>query len=66
MSWVKLDDQFSDHPKLLKVGPLAGWLWVSSLAYSSRYLTDGFIPEEAVPRLINLLGFCYNIVLATS
>jgi hypothetical protein len=58
MPWVKLDDQFSDHPKLLKVGPLAGWLWVSGLAYSSRYLTDGFVPIEALPKLIHLEGLC--------
>ncbi len=41
MSWIKIDDQFSDHPKIIEAGPLAGWLYVSSLCYCGRYLTDG-------------------------
>lgn len=53
MSWVKLDDQFPEHPKVLKAGPPAAWLYVCGLAYSSRQLTDGFIPEQAVGRLVD-------------
>ena len=54
MSWVRLDDQFSDHPKVLEAGPLAGWLWVCGLAYCNRLRTDGFIPAGAVPRLADV------------
>lgn len=45
MAWVKLDDQFSHHPKIMQAGPLAGWLHVCALCYCASYLTDGFIPN---------------------
>lgn len=50
MSWVRLDDQFTDHPKLAEVGPVAGWVYVSGLCYAARYLTDGFVPENIALR----------------
>jgi hypothetical protein len=52
MTWVKLDDHFPEHPKVLKAGPMAAWLYVSGLTYASRYLTDGFIPSDALPVLL--------------
>jgi hypothetical protein len=54
MTWVKLDDQFADHPKVLEAGPLASWLYVCSLTYSARILTDGFIPKAQVRRLADV------------
>lgn len=51
MGWVKLDDQFSRHPKVLRAGPLAGWLHICALNYCAQYLTDGFIPAAAVNAL---------------
>lgn len=56
MAWVRLDDHFDEHAKFERVGPLAGWLFVVSLAYAGRNLTDGFIPERAVARLANWEG----------
>lgn len=52
MAWVKLDDQFTDHPKIVAAGPQAGWLHVCAMCYASRYLTDGFIPINVIPRLM--------------
>lgn len=51
MPWIRLDDQFADHPKMTLAGSLAQLLYVSGLAYASRYLTDGYIPSAAIPRL---------------
>lgn len=51
MAWVKLDDQFARHPKVLSAGPLAGWLYIAGLCYANGYLTDGFIPLAAVRTL---------------
>ena len=48
MSWVKLDDQVTHHPKVLKAGPVAAWTWVCCIAYASQHLTDGFVPFEAL------------------
>jgi uncharacterized phage protein (TIGR02220 family) len=56
MAWVRLDDGFPDHPKVVKVGPLGETLQVRALCYAGRHLTDGFIPLEAVQRLTVGLG----------
>ncbi len=56
MGWVRVDDAFYDHPKFYEVNAIGVALWVSSLAYANRNLTDGFIPESALPRLVNLDG----------
>jgi hypothetical protein len=53
MAWVRIDDGFPDHPKALQAGPMACWLYVCGIAYANRYLTDGFIPERQVHRLID-------------
>lgn len=51
MTWVKIDDQFQDHPKFLDVSLAGVGLWVAGLAYSNRYLTDGLLTANAVRRL---------------
>jgi hypothetical protein len=51
MTWVRIDDQFPDHPKVVAAGPLAGWLAVCGLCYCNRNLTDGFIPRAVAHRL---------------
>jgi hypothetical protein len=58
MSWVKIDDGAPDHPKQLKAGAEACWLWVCGLAYCNRQTKrrDGFIPEEKVPALYPVRG----------
>ena len=50
MTWVKLDDRFPDHPKVLALGDdyergLA--LHVRGLCYAAGNLTDGFVPARA-------------------
>jgi hypothetical protein len=44
VSWVKLDDGFADHPKVLALDDRAFRWFVWSLCYSARQLTDGFVP----------------------
>src|SRR4051812_18430034 len=56
MPWVRLEDGFPEHPKIVRAGPAAAWLFVCSLAYANRNLTDGFIPSAIVPRLSELKG----------
>lgn len=51
MPWVKLDDQFPDHPKVVAAGGDAAWLYVAALCYCQAKLTDGHIPTAMVPRL---------------
>lgn len=54
MTWVRLDDQFPEHPKVIGAGASATWLYVAGLCYCSRQLTDGRIPKAVVPRLTEL------------
>ena len=51
MAWVKLDDQFPDHPKIIAAGGEAAWLYVAGLCYCSAKLTDGMIPSAMISRL---------------
>lgn len=54
MPWVRLDDGFPEHPKLIQAGAAAGWLYVAALCYSARNLTDGHIPAAVLPRLADV------------
>jgi hypothetical protein len=51
MSWVILDDRFPNHPKIVKAGGDAAWLFVASLCHANDQLTDGVILAAIVPRL---------------
>jgi hypothetical protein len=51
MTWIRVDDQFADHPKVMALGRdrLSGLgLWHVAAAYCARYLTDGFVPESFI------------------
>ncbi len=52
--WVKLDDGFTDHPKIMAVGPMAAWLHVCALCYCGRFLTDGEVPKVQVRKLADV------------
>lgn len=54
MTWIKLDDGFTEHPKILNAGRDAGWLYLAGLCYASRQLTDGVIPCQVLGRLTDL------------
>jgi hypothetical protein len=56
MAWVRIDDQFTDHPKAAHAGPLGIAMQVAGLCYCNRYLTDGFIPLAIAPRLLDFTG----------
>lgn len=57
MAWVKIDDRYAEHPKVVQAGPLGSAMFVAGLCYCNQYLTDGFIPRGKVPGLIDLSGF---------
>jgi len=54
LPWVRLDENFADHPKVERVGPLAAWLHIAALCYSARHLTDGRIPKAKAVRLVDI------------
>jgi hypothetical protein len=48
VTWVKLDDGFPEHSKILAAGPYGLAVHVRALCWAARNLSDGFIPEAAV------------------
>ena len=48
MSYVRVETSVPRHPKFLRAGPAACWLWLCGLAYCQDALTDGFIATEAL------------------
>jgi hypothetical protein len=45
VGWVKLDDGFPMHPKVVQLSFEARWAFIESLCYAARYQTDGVIPD---------------------
>jgi hypothetical protein len=52
MPWFKVDDSFHAHPKVLATDADALGLWVVAGAWSSANLTDGFVPDHVLSRLL--------------
>jgi hypothetical protein len=52
MAWVRFDPGFTQHRKRIDAGPVASWMWVSSVDYCVLHMTDGLLPESAVPSLV--------------
>ena len=44
--WVRLDDGFPEHPKILRLSDRAFRLHVTAMCWSARQLTDGRVPVE--------------------
>lgn len=51
MPWAKLDDSFYDNAKVIEAGNEAIGCYCRALSYSSRHLTDGFIPAPKMSEL---------------
>lgn len=41
MSWLRLDDAYDTHPKLLELSELERWRWTRVLLYCARHRTEG-------------------------
>ena len=56
MAWVRFDDEFYDHPKVCALSPnlrdACITLFVFADCWSSKQLTDGFIPAPQIARLM--------------
>ena len=56
MTWIKIDDSFPDHPKIIGLSDEAFRTHIRGLCYSGRFLTDGFIPSVSVSTIGSLLS----------
>jgi hypothetical protein len=52
MTWVNLDDQMPNHPKIIGLSDGAFRLHVSAIIYANRFLTDGIIRGDVVGSLM--------------
>jgi hypothetical protein len=50
MAWVKIDDSFPDHPKIVGLSDIAFRVHISGLCYCGKFLTDGKIPMKIAAR----------------
>jgi hypothetical protein len=46
MSFLRIDDGFAEHPKIVALSDLAFRVHVAALCYSARNLTDGHLPPN--------------------
>lgn len=53
MPWVRLEEDFANHPKIATVGVAGMALQVAALCYANRHLTDGLVPHGALRRLVD-------------
>lgn len=60
MPWAKLDDQYFFHPKVIAAGRDPRDVHLASVGYCAGQLTDGFIPEAALP-LIGAMAMVDNV-----
>lgn len=60
MAWVRMDDQFADHPKVVGLSDAAFRLHITGICYAARQETDGVIPRAAAfvnrKRAMELVG----------
>lgn len=51
MTWVRLDDGFVRHPRMVAAGLHGRALFIAGLCYCGAHLTDGRIPKAVLPVL---------------
>lgn len=55
MPWIKLDDRWMDHPKIISAGRDARDMWLASLTYCAKHLTGGYLDDAVVLMLARIL-----------
>lgn len=56
MSWLKIDDKFARHPKVMQLSHIAFRLHVAALCNCADMLTDGRVTERDVRMLCPVIG----------
>jgi len=51
MAWLRIDDDFATHPKILGLTDRQHRTWINTLCYCARYRTQGQIPATAMHQL---------------
>lgn len=61
MAWVRISDDFYDHPKFQQLTGVGVSMWVAGLAYANRNLTDGFVPVRMACALVDQDSLGYSM-----
>lgn len=56
MAWIKLDDQWMDNPKIVEAGRDGRDMWLASITYCAKHLTDGYFHKNLLPMLAVMAG----------
>lgn len=56
MPWVRIDEGFYQHPKVIQAGPLGQALQIAALCYCNNNLTDGVLSRAAAGMLLDFSG----------
>jgi len=51
MPWLRISDDFMQHPKVLGLSPRAVALWLEAMCYAARHLTDGLVRPKVLAAL---------------
>jgi hypothetical protein len=51
MAWLRIDDKFGQHPKVLALSDREFRIHITTLCYCAEYGTDGVIPKSAFRQL---------------
>ena len=51
MTWIKINDSFPDHPKVVGLSDTAFRTHLQGLCYCGRFLTDGHIPVTVIKKV---------------
>jgi hypothetical protein len=62
--WFRINDDFYEHPKFEKAGPLGIALWAATVGYCRRKGTDGVITMSALKRLLTWEGIAWGDYVA--
>lgn len=51
MPWLRIDDVYDTHPKLLELTEVERWRWTRVLIHCARYRTGGRVTESVITEL---------------
>lgn len=56
MTWAKIDDNIFFNPKVFVISPEAKLLYIGGIVYASKFMTDGRIATDDLPKLSRMTG----------